>query len=85
MLRAVYSVFLALHPAQFRERFAGEMLWIFDQASGPREQSSYFADAIVSLARQRLFRSDLWKWAAAMIAGFVPLLLAFGSFLFQGR
>lgn len=89
MLRALYSLILSLHPAPFRARFASEMLWIFDQSAGLREQFSYLADAFTSLARQRLLRSGLWMWAAAAIAGLVPLLLAFGSFLswdkFQAR
>ena len=89
MLRALYSLTLSLHPTPFRVRFASEMLWIFDQSTSHREQTSYLVDAFTSLARQRLLRSGLWMWAAAAIAGLVPLLLAFGSFLswdnFMGR
>ena len=33
MIRIFYICLLRLHPRLFRERFAGEMLEIFDQAS----------------------------------------------------
>jgi hypothetical protein len=81
MLRSLYRFLLALHPAAFRQRFAGEMLGIFDEASETGGAASLLADASLSLTRQWLVRSGLWMWAAASIAGLVPLLLAFGSFL----
>jgi hypothetical protein len=81
MLRSLYGFLLALHPAVFRQRFADEMLCIFDEASATGSTASLLADAGLSLTRQWLVRSGLWIWAAASIAGLVPLLLAFGSFL----
>jgi len=31
MIRRLYQAILYLHPRDFRERFAEEMLWIFDE------------------------------------------------------
>jgi len=42
--------------------------------------ASLIADASISLARQWVVRSGLWKWVVAGIAGIVPLIIAFGSF-----
>ena len=33
MSRSLYRLLLNLHPPAFRERFAAEMLWIFDEAA----------------------------------------------------
>jgi hypothetical protein len=82
MSRALYRMLLRLHPAEFRERFAEEMQWIFEEAAGKWGITSLMTDAGLSLTRQWLIRSDLWKWLVAGIAGMVPLLVAFGSFLF---
>jgi hypothetical protein len=35
----------------------------------------------LSLLRQWIIRSELWKWLIAGIGGVVLLLIAFGSFL----
>ena len=81
MIRRVYHCLLWLHPAAFRRQFAEEMLWIFDEAADGWGSASLFADAGVSLLRQWLLRSGLWRWAVATIVGFIPLIAAFGSFL----
>lgn len=80
-MRVLYAALIRLHPASFRERFAPEMLWIFGEAENSWGATSLLRDAIVSLLRQWLIRSELWKWVVAGIAGVVPLLIAFGSFL----
>lgn len=54
MIRAAYIALLRLHPRPFRERYADEMLWIFDQSAGRAE---LLGDAVVSLVRQRLMRA----------------------------
>ena len=82
---ALYRLLLRLHPVEFRERFAEEMQWIFEEAACRWSVASLMTDAGLSLARQRLIRSDLWKWMVAGVAGIVPLLVAFGSFLFPDR
>ena len=81
MVRGLYRCLIRLHPAAFRLQFQEEMFWIFDQAVGTWGAASLVADAITSLSRQWLLRSGLWKWVAAGIAGIVPLIIAFGSFL----
>ena len=81
MVRVLYRCLVRLHPAVFRLRFEEEMFWIFDEAAKSWGASSLLGDAILSLLRQRLIRSELWKWAVAGIAGVVPLIIAFGSFL----
>ena len=80
MIRALYRLLIRLHPPAFRERFAQEMLWIFEEAENVWGGGSLLRDAIVSLLRQWLIRSDLWKWLVACLAGVVPLMIAFGSF-----
>ena len=57
MIRRLYVWLLGRHPRAFRERYAGEMLWIFDQErarGGPR----LLADAATSALRQWCFRLD---------------------------
>ena len=80
-MRFLYALFISLHPPSFRERFAQEMLWIFEESANMGDAGSLFRDAILSLLRQWLIRSELWKWLVAGIAGLVPLIIAFGSFL----
>jgi hypothetical protein len=80
-MRFLYALLISLHPPSFRELFAQEMLWIFDEAVNSWGAGSLLRDAILSLLRQWLIRSELWKWFVAGIAGVVPLLIAFGSFL----
>lgn len=81
MNRAFYRCLLRLHPRAFRLRFEDEMLWIFDEGAGAWGTWTLISDGSISLLRQRFIRSDLWKWVVAGIAGFIPLLIAFGSFL----
>ena len=77
----LYALLIRLHPSSFRRRFAQEMTLIFDEAANSWGAGSLFRDAILSLLRQWLIRSELWKWLVASIAGVVLLIIAFGSFL----
>jgi hypothetical protein len=80
-MRVLYALLIRLHPRAFRERFAQEMLLVFEEAENAWGLGSLLCDAILSLLRQWLIRSELWKWAVAGVAAVVPLLIAFGSFL----
>jgi hypothetical protein len=81
MTRLLYRCLLRLHPPAFRLQFEEEMLWIFDEVLDACGAASLFFDASVSLVRQWLLRSGLWMWVVAGIAGIIPLIIAFGSFL----
>jgi hypothetical protein len=71
MRRMLYGFLIRWHPRRFRERFGDEMLSIFDQAPAG-ENVLLFTDGIVSLLRQRIVRSNLWKMACgAAISAFV--------------
>jgi hypothetical protein len=53
--RLAYRLILRLHSASFRDQFASEMLWIFDQEQGqqPGGAAYLFMDGMLSLLRQR--------------------------------
>jgi hypothetical protein len=57
MLRWLYIQLIWLHPAPFRWQFGDDMLDDFDR-SALRARPGYFADAVVSLARQWLLRPE---------------------------
>jgi hypothetical protein len=67
MTRTLYQSLLWLHPPRFRERYAEEMTWIFDETAPPKERAFLFYDGLVSLARQWVVRSGLWKVALAAL------------------
>ena len=77
MVRILYQCLLRMHPPAFRERFAGEMLEIFDASeSGARP---LLLDGLASLGRQWLLRNDPWRIVlvaagALLEAGGVALL-----------
>src|SRR6266566_2105044 len=71
MLRLFYRGLLRFHPARFRERFAEEMLSIFDHVEGREATAELVADAFISLVRQWTMRSEYWeeKVSASVPAG----------------
>lgn len=74
MFRLLYLRLIKLHPAPFRQRFGGEMIDIFDcQADGVRATASLLADALLSLVRQRVFRSE-FRQPLSIKAAAGPLL-----------
>ena len=75
MIKALYRCLLLLHPAPFRRRFADEMLCIFDEARQTLGAGTLLRDVSLSLARQWLLRSALWRIPAA-IAGAMLTLMA---------
>ena len=66
MCRSLYRLLLKLHPQAFRERFAAEMLWIFDEAAMTQGVTRLFADAFVSLMRQWVVRPESWHMPLAV-------------------
>src|ERR1700732_4391535 len=60
MLRVCYPYLLRFHPARFRERFAEEMLSIFDHIEGRAGRGKLVADAFISLLRQWTMRPQNW-------------------------
>ena len=61
MLRFCYWCLLRLHPARFRERFADEMLSIFDHIEGRASRRKLVSDAFISLLRQWTMRPQNWE------------------------
>jgi hypothetical protein len=84
MLRPLYRCMLRMHPPSFRERFADEILSIFDTATTSREQFRLLVDAFVSLARQWIFRPEFWQGAplrpAQLAPDGIPSFYSFDSF-----
>lgn len=83
MTRTLYRCLVRLHPPAFRLRFEEELLWIFDESSNSLCGAPLVYDAVISLLRQWLLRSGMWKWVLGGIAGALPVVIGFGSFLFQ--
>jgi len=83
MTRTLYRCLVCLHPPAFRLRFEPELLWIFDESVDASGAAPLLYDAAISLLRQWLLRSGMWKWVVGSIAGALPLLIGFGSFLFN--
>jgi hypothetical protein len=50
--RLIYRLLLRLHPAGFRHRFGGEMLWIFDLSSSTAETAYLLCDGTRSVFMQ---------------------------------
>jgi len=83
MTRNLYRWLIGLHPPAFRLRFEPELLWIFDESRGASGAAPLLYDATISLLRQWLMRSGMWKWVLGGIAGALPVVIGFGSFLFN--
>jgi hypothetical protein len=64
MLRFCYWCLLCFHPAHFRERFAEEMLSIFDHIEGRASRGKLVTDAFFSLLRQWTIRPQNWEQKA---------------------
>jgi hypothetical protein len=64
MKRSLYRCLLWLHPPAFRQRFAEEMLWIFDETANTGA-TRLLADGLVSLFRQWVVRLGVWRPLAA--------------------
>jgi hypothetical protein len=78
MMRSVYRSVLWLHPPAFRRQFAGEMLWIFDEAAAAEGALSLIADGVLSLLRQWVWGAGGWKLAAGALLATLQLLAISG-------
>jgi uncharacterized membrane protein len=83
MTRTLYRWLIRLHPSGFRLQFASELLWIFDESRYESGVVALLYDAVISLLRQWLLRSGMWKWAVGAVAGALPVVIGFGSFMFD--
>jgi hypothetical protein len=81
--RIVYRWLIRLHPPAFRLQFEQELLWIFDESIDALGAVPLLGDAVISLLRQWVVRSGMWKWVLGGIAGALPLIIGFGPFLFE--
>ncbi len=70
-MRALYCSLLWLHPSSFEERFGEELLWIFDIQRTSGSGITLLLDCLVSLCRQWLFRSDLWKFGIGVLVNLI--------------
>jgi hypothetical protein len=66
MSRSLYRWLLYLHPPAFRQRFAEEMLSIFDEAAATYGVLRLFADGFVSLLRQWVVRAESRRLPVAL-------------------
>jgi hypothetical protein len=80
-MKRLYRTLVALHPPAFRSQFGAEMELIFEESGRP---AALLADALLSLARQWLLRSQIWIVALAALGGTVPFMLAFGIIQLAG-
>jgi len=71
MIRTLYRGLLWLHPPSFEERFAEEMLWIFDLSRSSETGTMLLLDCFISLSRQWLFRSGLWKFGIGVLVNVI--------------
>lgn len=71
MSRTLYGWLVRMHPPAFRREFADEMLCIYDEAGSP----AFFADALLSLARQWFLRSGGWKVAVVLVGALLQMSL----------
>ena len=78
MTRQLYTGIVRLHPREFRDEFGGEMLWIFEEASGGPiiGTATMIRDALSSLVRQWVIGQAVWKFPAALLGGMLYFLLA---------
>lgn len=81
MIRTLYRFLLWLHPPAFRDQFAEEMLWIFDEGAASQGVVRLLADGFTSLMRQWVLRSGSWKVAAAVAGGVLQVTIAGSAML----
>jgi hypothetical protein len=71
LTRSLYRGLIWLHPVSFEEQFGEEFLWIFDLERESETGLSLIFDCFVSLCRQRLLRSGLWKFGVGVLVNLI--------------
>lgn len=71
MIRTLYRALLWLHPASFEERFAEDMLWIFDLRRASETGTMLFVDCLISLCRQWILRTGAWKFGVGILVNLI--------------
>jgi hypothetical protein len=74
MIRSLYRSMLRLHPPGFRQQYAEEMLWIYDETAGAGA-ASLLADGFFSLVRQWMTLPATRALAAAGFGGAMHMAL----------
>ena len=74
MTRTLYRALLLLHPSAFRHRFAGEMLYVFDEAYAESAASGFCISIAFSLFRHWFRHPALWRTTGAIAGGVATLL-----------
>jgi hypothetical protein len=74
MTRLLYRGLLRMHPSAFRRQFAPEMLAIFEDTAVTEGAAALLFDAVISLLRQWLLRSGLWKAVVAILGAALQVI-----------
>ncbi len=67
MIRSAYRGLFWLHPAEFEERFAEEMLWIFDLKRSGEIGIALLLDCFVSFCKQWLAYPPVRTFATGFV------------------
>ena len=76
IVRTLYRFLLRLHPAAFRERFAEELLWIYDKSLPQQGSPRLCADGLLSLLRQWFQQVNFAEILIACGGAFIPPYIA---------
>ena len=71
-MRTIYRFLLRLHPAAFRERFAEDLLWIYDESLPQQGSPRLCADGLISLVRQWLQQVNFVMVLVACAGALIP-------------
>jgi hypothetical protein len=71
--RATYQLLLRIHPAPFRDRFAEEMLWIFDEENQKGHGGRLLFDGAISVVRQHIQERDTREIAPAVFSAGIAI------------
>ena len=73
MKRRLCRLLVAAYPPLHRKEFGSEMLWILDQ---PGEATlRCLLDLTMSLLRQRMGRTEIWRWPVIAVFAVMPFYI----------